>query len=159
MNRYEEQIGRALRYYGRFKRLNDGMVHDRMSDEYIDDVYAFFQFCYHVKDYLVHDPGYTKHTDQQIEDKVTNTPALAICADLCNGSKHLKLKKLRSGDQPKLGRKDVTLHLTDHIIIAGGPPKEASTKISIQVEVEHKGQTLDAFQIATDAMDAWTQFI
>ena len=59
-------MARARRFFGRFKRLNDGIGHDRESDEYIDDIYAFFQACYHVKDHLIDDPAYAKHSNEQI---------------------------------------------------------------------------------------------
>jgi hypothetical protein len=152
---YQEQLDRTRRYYDRFKRLNDGMQHTAPSDSYIDDVYAFFQNCYHLKDWLRNDSAYTSHTDAQIEDCISNTPALAICADICNGTKHLTLnRRTRSGDEPKFGRKVISVDVTDSL--AGD---EVPTMIKIQIEVEHAGNKLDAFQLATDALRAWESFI
>jgi hypothetical protein len=152
---YEEQIARAQRYYDRFEKLNDGMVQDRPSDEYIDDAYAFFQCCYHVKDHLKNDQAFTKHTNAEVETYVTDTPALAICADICNALKHFKLdRKPRSGDQPKFGGRIFSVVVKD---VMGGPPQPS--EIAIQLSIEHKGAKLDAFEVATEAMKAWTDFI
>jgi hypothetical protein len=156
---FEEQLARARRIYSRFERLNEGIAHDRESDEYIDDIYAFFQACYHVKDHLINDPAYTKHSKEQIEDYVTSTRALAICADICNGSKHLALKMPRSGAEPEIGKKTFHVELGAQLGFGGEAPQEKPPTISIQVDVDHNGQTLDAFQIASDAMNAWEQFV
>ena len=155
MAKYQEQLERVRRYYGRFKKLNDGMEHTAPSDIYIDDIYSFFLNCYHLKDWLKNDPEYIGHSDQQIEDHVTNTQALAICADICNGSKHLTFNHTpRSGAEPKLGKKTITIDVSDSL-----SGEEIPTRITMQVEVEHAGNKLDAFQLATDALQSWESFI
>lgn len=144
------------RYYARFQKLNDGRPHDVSSEEYFDDVYAFFQNCYHFKDYLKNDPVFTKHSNHDIEKFVTNTPTLAICADICNGLKHLTLSNPpRSGDIPKIGGKKIVLSINDTI----GSNKPTEGKIKVSIEIEHKETKLDAFQVATDALSAWSSFI
>lgn len=155
MHDYTEQLKRARRYYVRFKRLNDGMEHRDATEAYMDDIVAFFQNCYHIKDWLKNDPGFTKHSSSEIEDYVSKTLSLAICADICNGSKHLDLNRgARSGDVPKIGQKVISLDVTT--VISG---KEIPTRIGIQLEIEHAGNKLDAFQLATDALQAWESFI
>lgn len=156
MNNYLEQFERVKRYYTRFQKLNDGRPHDVPSEEYIDDVYAFFQNCYHFKEYLKNDSAFTKHSNQDIENFVTNTPALAICADICNGLKHLTLSKPpRSGDTPTIVGKNIALSINETI----GSNKPAEVKIKATIGIEHKGTKLDAFQVATDALRAWSSFI
>jgi hypothetical protein len=152
---YETQFERTRRYHNRFKQLNDGMEHAAPSDTYVDDIYAFFQNCYHLKDWLKNDPAYTSHTDQQIEDYVTKTESLSICADICNGSKHLTFNRTpRSGDEPKMGGKVISIKVTDSF-----SGEEFPIIIAMQVEVEHAGNKLDAFQLATDALQSWELFI
>jgi hypothetical protein len=153
MPSYEEQLARAQRYYERFKKLNDGMTLHAPSEEYIDDVYAFFQCCYHVKDHLKNDPAFTKHDDKAIEAYVNNTAPLAICADICNALKHLMMRKPpRSGDEPKFGGREFSVNVEQ-----GRSAKPSTT--AIRLSVEHKGTTLDAFKVATDAMSDWSKFI
>lgn len=125
------------------------------SEHYLDDIYAFFQNCYHLKDWLKNDVTFTAYSHAEIESYVSATPALAVCADLCNGIKHLVLSNPpRSGDTPRLGQKTMRVHLQDSL-----SGEEFPTKIQISVEVEHGGHTLDAFQLATDAMQAWECFL
>ena len=52
MERYREQLARTRRYYERFKKLNDGKAQEPSSEANMDDIYAFFQNCYHLKDWL-----------------------------------------------------------------------------------------------------------
>jgi hypothetical protein len=156
MSNYLEQFERVKRYYARFQKLNAGRPHDVPSEEYFDEIYAFFQNCYHLKEYLKNDPAFTKHSNQDIEDFLNNTPALAICADICNGLKHLTLKRPpRSGDIPKISRKNIALSINETI----GSNKPAEVKIKASIEIDHKGTKLDAFQVATDALRAWSSFI
>jgi len=154
---YKEQWDRVQRYYDRFQKLNNGMEQTKQTvplEAYLDDVYTFFQNSHHLKDWLINDSAYTKHTKKQIEDYVSKTQALSICADICNGSKHLFLDDYRSGDVPKLGKKVITVSLTDDL-----SGKEIPTKIGMQVEIEHAGNKLDAFQLATDVLQSWKSFI
>jgi len=156
MSNYLEQFERVKRHYARFQKLNAGRPHDVPSEEYFDDVYAFFQNCYHLKEYLKNDPAFTKHSNQEVENFVTNTPALAICADICTGLKHLTLNKPpRSGDIPKMDGKNIVLSIKEII----GSKKPAEVRIKASIEIEHKGTKLDAFQVATDALSAWSSFI
>lgn len=157
MTKYVEQLERVRRYYNRFKGINDGIEHTSSTDYYVDDVYAFFQACYHLKDWLKNDGSYTVHTDQEIENYVSKTIALSICADICNGLKHLVLDSRRgprSGDEPKMGRTNVELTVTATLSGPKVPPR-----ISIKYEIQHAGKKLDGFQLATEALTAWTSFV
>lgn len=145
---WQKQLERVERYYNRFKELNDGMPHCSNQEEYIDDVYAFFQNCYHLKDHLKNDPSYIKHNNTDIEDYVSDNEELAICADICNGSKHLVLRDgPRSGSTSKITGSSTTLEVGE------------STQISMTFEVAHNKRKLDAFQIATEALKKWKDFI
>lgn len=155
MHPYQQQLERARRYYGRFQAINDGLEATAPSEYYIDDMHAFFIVCYHVKDYLRNDPAFTKHTDQEIEAYINSNQALAICADICNGQKHLALTRApRSGDQPEFGNRTFAVNLCHSL--AGD---EVPQKLAIQLEVEHAGNKLNAFAIASDAMNAWEVFV
>jgi len=155
MSEYQQQFDRVLRYYDRFQKLNGGIVMDRPSEEYIDDVYAFFQACYHLKDHLKNDPNFTKKTNQDIENYITSNSALALCADICNASKHLTLSQPpRSGGLPLFKRRSFETHV-GHNLSGEDPPQITAIKL----EVEHNGQPLDAFTIATDAVNAWKSFV
>ena len=152
---YEEQLERVRRYHARFAQIDGGFEATLPSENYVDDMYAFFQNCYHLKDWLKKDPAFTARPNksaQDIEDVVTNTPCLAICADICNATKHLGLDltqhPARSGHEPKVTRREF------HVSV-GGPAQP----LAIKATVEHNGRNLDAFTLASDCLQAWEAFV
>ena len=154
MERYREQLARTRRYYERFKKLNDGKAKEPPSGASMDYSYAFFQHCYHMKDWLRNDPAYTFHSDKEIEDHISKSRELSICADICNGSKHLAFDRApRSGAKPKFGRKieSETTVSTDG--------KVDYRSFAMFVELEHAGARRDAFQLATAALESWESLL
>jgi hypothetical protein len=148
---YEIQCERMMRHYRRLELINKGVkLHPGESgDDYEDACYGFFQNCYHLKDWLINDPNFTRKTARQIEDYINATPSLSICADICNGTKHLKLLEPRSGSPPRLGDRHITVY-------EGGPLDEC---ISIAFIVEHAGLKKEAFALATECVQPWETFM
>lgn len=110
------------------------------------DLFQFFVRAYHLKDALILDPssGLLKKT---VEDAVSDTPALALLADLCNLNKHYEWdpsKTPRSGGIPKPGK------------VFGVMPG-AGGQWRLRSEIEHLGATLDGMEIARAAVEAWRQ--
>jgi hypothetical protein len=65
---WKEQWERVLRWYSRFEQINRGQHDAPSTDFYQDDVYAFFQNSYHLKDWLKNDasvasPGATPKSE------------------------------------------------------------------------------------------------
>jgi hypothetical protein len=136
------------RWYERFRKINEGVQHVRQSDEYQDDVYAFFLNCHHLKDWIKNDESVDEATKNKVEGFIETKQELKICADICNGLKHLKLTRQRSGLQPRFAGRLFKLSL-------GGSEPTISIKFSIETE---RGP-IDAFQVATKCLEAWTSFI
>lgn len=147
---YEDQLGRVKRWYARFTKINRSVPHHRPHEELTDEVYAFFVNCYHLKDWIKSDPSLTfssKHA--AVERFITCSKYMSICADLCNGLKHLKLNQpLRSGKQPQVA--------TGHIGLSMG---RATTTIKMKYTIDTARGQMDAFQLATKCMRAWRRFI
>ncbi len=60
----------------------------------VDDFYAFFVWCFHLKDWLKNDPAVDADIRQVVEAFLaTRTVALRLCADVANGSKHFVIDK------------------------------------------------------------------
>src|SRR5262245_59886006 len=100
MDRVQEQWDRTKRYFARFEAIDGRMEHTVSSDHYIDDIYAFFQNCYHLKDWIKNDGTAPIAKRNGVEGYINSHPCLQLCADLCNGLKHLKLNNPRSGSEP-----------------------------------------------------------
>ena len=135
--RYQEQYDRLNRWYKRFKEINDGRTHDKPSEIYQDDVYAFFINCYHLKDWIKNDTVASSIANN-VENYINNNPELLLCADICNGLKHLCLISERSRERPEFGKKIAKLY------IGSGP-----ITIALKYEIKTDSGTIDAFDLAT----------
>ena len=150
MAKWREQYERTERWYKRFETINSGRVHNVSSDNYVDETYAFFQNCYHLKDWIKHDAFLPDAIRRGVEGFISSERSLRLCADVCNGLKHLELdpKRVRSHENPKFGKKDFNVGLG-----AGEPT------ISLKCEITTDTGRIDAFKLATDALASWKKFI
>jgi hypothetical protein len=145
---YREQYDRMRRWYSRFVAFDQGRPHDAPSDNYLDEVYAFFMNCYHLKDWIKHDSMVAATIRQAVEPHIDSNRPLRLCADICNSLKHLRLTSSRSSESPSFGKKQFGLAL-------GTTP----TTIKLKYEVDTTVGPIDAFQLATDCVDAWDTFL
>src|SRR5688500_903473 len=123
---FQEQWERAVRWYERFRELNHGREHTMPSDNYQDEIYAFFQNCYHLKDWIKNDAAAPARMKQAVEGHISGSPALSLCADLCNASKHFTLNSApRSGTVPTAGPRQFGLQL-------GGGANTLTMRVQIQ---------------------------
>jgi hypothetical protein len=146
-SRYREQYDRMKRWHDRLVSLDQGRAHNVSSENYLDEIYAFFQNCYHLKDWIKND-GAVPLKKRAVEDYINNSRPLRLCADLCNALKHLTLKdEPRSGENPAFGKEHYSLTL-------GGE----SPTISLKYEVTTVNGPEDAFQLATKCVREWDAF-
>jgi len=157
LSKHQEQFERLQRWYERFKKINDGQVHDKSSEFYQDEVYAFFMNCYHLKDWIIEDDAVVLASKDDkgkkkriVENYINSVDDLKLCADICNSLKHLcldKNRKPRSGEDPKFDRKSAKLN------IGVGP-----IKIEMKYIIDTLSGPRDAFDIATKCIEAWGKF-
>src|SRR5262245_46618434 len=135
MASYRDQYDRMRRWYERFSKLNSGRSHDISTENYVDEIYAFFLNAYHLKDWIKNDHALGQPVRKSVEKYVNQTNALALCADICNSLKHLKrTESNRSRQDPQFGRKEFAVGIT-----VGGP-----TTIALKYEVETNSGGVDA---------------
>lgn len=146
--KYMEQFKRMQRWYEHFKEIGQGTSHERSSEEYTDVVYAFFQNCYHLKDWIKNDDTIKLPKGFDIEDFINKNRCMRLLADICNGTKHLKLNMPeRSKESPEFYSKNYSLAL-------GGQPV-----IKVKWNIKTKTGNIDAFQLATECVHKWEEFI
>jgi hypothetical protein len=145
---YREQYDRMKRWYARFDAINRGRSHDLSSDYYVDEIYAFFLNCYHLKDWILRDGALAGTARARVEAFINSNRDLRLCADICNSLKHVRLTATRSGESPAFGRKKFSLTL------GSGSPT-----VSLKYQVNTATGPLDAFEIATECVRAWDEFI
>lgn len=103
---------------------------------------------------MIKDPG-SGWSEAEVMAFVRANEVLAIVADICNGAKHLKRdKKPESGEQPNIREQNLVLELGP-----GLRQGKADYRVRIEVWVEHKGQLVDAFNVATEAVALWEEFL
>ena len=147
---YREQYEGTKRYFKRLTDLKSGIAHVSDSQVYTDDLYAFFQNCYHLKDWIRNDAACSAWSD--VETHITSNRYLRICADLCNGTKHLALIRRRSPENPAFSGGDINLEITDGI----GREK---IKIAIDFKISTSSGDLDGLDVAHQCMQAWAAFL
>ena len=147
-SKYLEQFNRMKRWYQRLVSTDQGRPHHLTSDYYQDEVYAFFQNCYHLKDWIKNDESVGTAAKNKVEEFINNSKELSICADICNSTKHLKLTTPRSDKDPQFGQRKFHLGV-------GGPP----TTISVEYTIDTSSGPVDAFELATKCLQAWKKFI
>ena len=147
-SKYLEQFNRVKRWYQQFVLIDQGRPHDRPSDFYQDQVYAFFQNCYHLKDWIIKDTS-VGPTKKDVEDFINCHRELKLCADICNSSKHLVLDRLpRSNEDPQFGQRKFK------VAVGSG-----ATTISVEYIIDASEGPYDAFKLATKCLELWEKFI
>jgi len=133
-----------------FERVKRSLVRienqDRNSTEYDDDLWHFFQDCYHLKDWIKNDPNIPYDVKGETEYYVKNNKELRICADLANRSKHLKLIL-----EP---REDADITNRSVNIIVGPEPSTREVTITLR-----NGCKFTALEVAREAVKAWESFL
>src|SRR4051812_45562561 len=94
---YGQQLARARRFLERYRRIRavESSPDRPPLDVIEDEMWAFFQNCWHVKDWLRHDPSVSEAVKDAAWNAVTASQPLMICADLANGIKHLSTDPAR----------------------------------------------------------------
>ena len=64
---HNQQYERMLRYLKRLKDQNRSQV------EYVDDMWSFFQHCFHLKDWMKNDPSLPKSIKKSIEKELNKS--------------------------------------------------------------------------------------
>ncbi|MDR3613247.1 MAG: hypothetical protein P4L53_06760 [Candidatus Obscuribacterales bacterium] len=106
-----------------------------MSD--VDFLFAFFQNCYVLKDWLVNDDVIGK---SDLEQFIKNSPVMRKCQDACNGTKHGQLR----GDTsryPSIRRE--------------WSSSEQKSKYCLIIDFEKD----DAVALARECISEWDQFL
>jgi len=149
--KYQQQFERVERFYERFNKIDKGRPHDMSSANYEDEVYAFFIFCYHLKEWIINDETVSVPKNE-IEKFINENECLSICADICNGLKHLKRDedKEHSGLLPEFKNKKISVEFIEG---------DSYPTIGIKFNISTKTKTIDAFELATECLKKWEKFI
>jgi hypothetical protein len=142
---YQEQLQRVKRWLG---RIQDQHLD---SETHLDFMWAYFQNCWVLKDWIKNDSNVPKGVRDKIEGELKNHKNLMICADLANRSKHLTLLDKRVGG--KVDSIGVTVHVPT---IGSKTPVRSEHHYTV---VGDAGELGDGIQIAQDAYEEWLEVL
>lgn len=140
MSSYREQFDRVHRFLHRVRREN------RQTVEYVDDLWAFFQNAWHLKDWVKYDSTLKQDLRDRVVSSVQSSDLLLLCGALANRSKHLQLRPIWN-DADVTGQ-NVT------VFLGQGKPAEYSHNVTLE-----DGTVLSAQTLAEDAVAAWQSIL
>ena len=161
---WREQWDRVNRMLHKVESVYSGRARGGTA-EMKDDVYGFFQNVHHLRDWVSNDPA-SGVTAAEVEAFVKGSAKLKICADLCNGSKHLTLTKKTWTDDPDTAITKVSAEVLPAgpaiVVAGGGPPKvvvSAPGVVLHQFEGVSAGSPFDVLKLAREGVKQWTAFL
>src|SRR5260370_12690727 len=94
---WQDQRARVGRWHKRLTSLSYGIPTDVHKAEALDDVYAFFMNCYHLRDWIIQ----SEFRDRaDVDAFIDGNLALSLCRDICNGMKHFRIDPARASSAP-----------------------------------------------------------
>ena len=143
--KYIEQWERVKRWWTRVREVSHGRSNVFYAEFGEDEIFAFFLNCYHLKDWIKNDHS-SGHLKDLVEDYIEKSLALSICADLCNGLKHLQRDPKRIRKRAKFGPSIYKIVDAD------------SATVAISSTIITESGNYDAYDIATRCLCDWERF-
>jgi hypothetical protein len=139
---------RTLRWYARLQKVRAACGQVGIHQDCEDYIYAFFQNCFHLRDWLLKSRVIHKsQLDQLFESNVE----LRLCRDICNGTKHMTITR-----KPSIDADFYTFREYDHLHISSpSDDPHAMEKFMIRAS----GEKWDAFELADRCMQIWNEFL
>jgi hypothetical protein len=116
----------------------------------VDDFYAFFVCCYHLKDWIKNDDAVPETVRREVESFVNHSPTLALLSDITNGFKHLKR------DRP--ARVDAAARVSAIVNPSLGAFVLGESRLGGIVVLGDQGRQ-DAKQVADRCLKDWNDFL
>ena len=137
---WRNQFHRLQRWHSRVTRLGPGTSPDEQ-----DILYAFFQNCLALRDWLKHS-GAVSAVD--VDKFVRSNRELLLCRDLANGTKHYELSS------PSI---DANFFLCREYV----PPSSAASRSGRDSRpvICSGGTKSDLFDLADTCMELWVEFL
>jgi hypothetical protein len=138
---YRHQLDRVRRF---LDRVDGPQANDV---EFQDMMWAFFQNCWHLKDWVENDALASEAQKTAVIDHAHASALLGICRELCNGTKHLGL-----GRKPSSG----TGAAHDHVAISIVPGESSTIDCIVQ---DGFGNPISGKQLARDCVAEWERIL
>jgi len=140
MEPHLEQLERVRRFLNRVRNER------RDSIDYDDDLWAFFQNSWHLKDWIKNDPSISEESRTRILEAAVASEDLKVCADLANRSKHFELKNKRR--DAKVTSRNIS------VFPGANRPSESTHIITLD-----DGSQQVAQELAERVVDKWVEIL
>lgn len=142
---WKGQYDRTHRWHDRVTRIGTRQTQSADTEAEHDTLYAFFQNCYHLRDWLLNS-GAVQQRD--LEDFFRIHVELRVCQDICNGTKHLGLDRPKVDGEFSIGREYVD-------------PSDPRDRPHLNETwfVIAAGEKYDLFDLAGRCMQLWDEFV
>src|SRR5260370_894863 len=140
MRVYEEQLRRTERFLQRISTPS------ARREEYEDFLWAFFQNCWHLKDWVSSDTSISSRKRKAVVSDVHKSKVLAICQNIANRSKHYRLRRKQTRKAKVIGAISIT--------IAG-----ESAQTSVDYFVTERKKMYPAIPFAQQAVAEWKSIL
>lgn len=146
MPSWNEQYERMKRRRTRLSEHMHGRTREEQNERVLDDFHAFFESCFHLRDWIINDDGIAI-PEQEVRRLVNNSEWLGLCADIANGSKHAVLR---------YARRDPDTHVRGETFSQRLGPLMFEASV---FEVTTSTQEYDAFKVADECIGEWDNFL
>jgi hypothetical protein len=143
----EYQRARLQYQFNKLRPIREG-ISPQFGGNTEFELFSFFEICHHLKDWIKESPEYPAL--KNVEDFINSSPALRICADICNTLKHGKLRKHRSSSELGIFK----LKSTSTILPYPGGAIESLDEARIMTE---RGEEC-CFTLAEECMVEWNRY-
>lgn len=157
MRPYQDQLARVERFLRRIS------IPSTNRDEYEDLLWAFFQNCWHLRDWILNDKKISARKKLGVNRGIKKSSALAICQCITNRTKHFKLTwpipaRLKQKGKWQARRivrvlGGISVDIKDSV--SGGD----SATISLDYVIKSRTKTYRALTVAEDAVREWKQIL
>jgi hypothetical protein len=144
---WPDQRNRLGRWHKRLAAIGRGIPVGISKDEALDDVYAFFLNCYHLRDWVI-GSGFKSEAD--VNAYIRGNDDLALCRDICTGLKHFRA-------EPKRALFDSSWS-TATVTVAIFPERREPIPGEHWVITTDRGD-VDMFDLADRCVAAWDSFL
>jgi hypothetical protein len=145
MHPYQQQLARVERFLQRI------LAPTTDRKEYEDFLWAFFQNCWHLRDWIKNDTSIRKRKRDVILPIIHKSKILAICQCLANRSKHYRL----DGRSPRHAKMVGGISLT----IEDSQSAEDAVTSSVDYIIRVGKKTRPALPFAQDAVSEWRNIL
>ena len=146
---WQDQRTRVGRWHKRLAAIRRGIPPDMSQAEALDDVYAFFMNCYHMRDWIIKS-GFRQQA--AVDAFIGGDLALSLCRDICNGLKHFRIRANGAYSAADWS----TASMVTYYFPGGIPDEPVANE---QWVFTTRTENIDMFELADACLAAWDRFL